>query len=70
EEARAERHATDVAFNTNGIRRCALAVMDARDRFRGVLALAEAFRFDAAVSPGPWLTALRQTAHQYLQPIP
>ncbi|MEM1060360.1 MAG: helix-turn-helix domain-containing protein, partial [Verrucomicrobiota bacterium] len=47
EEARAERHATDVAFNTNGIRRCALAVMDARDRFRGVLALAEAFRFDA-----------------------
>jgi DNA-binding IclR family transcriptional regulator len=43
-EAKAEGAAADPHFNTNGVRRCAVAVME-NGKFRGVLALAEAFHF-------------------------
>lgn len=45
-EARAESRAADLPYNTNGVRRLALAVQDSDSgEFLGVLALAEAYHF-------------------------
>jgi len=43
-KARTDSHAWDAFYNTNGVRRFAVAVMD-NQTFRGVLALAEGFHF-------------------------
>ncbi len=49
--AKASGKTYDKAYNTNGVRRAAIAALQPRDRFHGVLAVAEAHRFDQRPSP-------------------
>ncbi|HWL51414.1 MAG TPA: helix-turn-helix domain-containing protein [Chthoniobacteraceae bacterium] len=60
DEARQWKTATDNAFNTNGVRRAAVAMMEG-ERLLGVLALAEVFRFGVATTPQQWLEPLTHT---------
>lgn len=50
----------DLAFNGNGVRRCAVALMDG-DRLRGVLALAEVFQFNEPSRADEWLKLLQRS---------
>lgn len=59
-EAREDQTASDAAFNTNGVRRCAAAVRDeATGDFRGVLAIAETFHFSRRSRQKDFLTSLQ-----------
>lgn len=60
EAARESQSAADDHFNTNGVRRCAVATREGAE-FRGVLAVAEAFHFSPPGRPGHFLAELKQT---------
>jgi DNA-binding IclR family transcriptional regulator len=51
QEAKASRNAHDTAFNSNGVRRSAVAAFDSPEHFfLGVLALAEVYHFSRTIS--------------------
>lgn len=58
-EATREEVAADIHFNTNGVRRCAAAILE-EGKFRGVLALAEAFHFSEATRQSRYMEILRE----------
>lgn len=62
-EARAEAAAADPHFNTNGVRRCAVAVMEG-GKFHGVLALAEAFQFSRTKRKSRSLEVLKKALRE------
>jgi len=57
--AESKKQAFDKAYNTNGVRRLAVAVFDSSDTFMGVLALAEVFRFGKRPSSTSLLNQLQ-----------
>lgn len=62
DHARIERSAHDVAFNTNGVRRFAVAAIDeATQTLIGVLALAQGFQFGEQPSPQTHIQSLQKT---------
>lgn len=62
EEARRHAYAFDVAFNSNGVRRYAVAAFSGTEQqFLGVLALAEVYHFDQSSDPESMLRELQST---------
>lgn len=59
-EARNENAASDLHYNTNGVRRCAVAAVE-NGVFRGVIALAEAFHFSRSKCEGRYLDLLKKS---------
>ena len=55
--ARKTKTAFETFFNSNGVRRCAVALMDGT-RLLGVLSVAETYRFRETRKPGHWLPLL------------
>ncbi|WP_269524577.1 helix-turn-helix domain-containing protein [Coraliomargarita parva] len=60
-DARDTETAHDLAFNTNGVRRAAVAAFDAKHQFLGVLALAEVYHFNTRNLSRDYLKQLKAT---------